>query len=183
MTDAPRIAPLPPDGREPRTQELLQSLRFDPEAEDLNLFATLAHHPRLLKRWSQFGGLLLAGGTLTPREREVLILRTAANCGADYEWGHHLPIGEAAGLTKNEMTVRTVVTPCGRVELTGIGYAPQGEMLLHGSGEKPTDPILLADVRRTLLSSALANNSVLEQKEGAWTIQGDPTEAALVVAA
>ena len=86
-------------------------------------------------------------------------------------------------LTKNEMTVRTVVTPCGRVELTGIGYAPQGEMLLHGSGEKPTDPILLADVRRTLLSSALANNSVLEQKEGAWTIQGDPTEAALVVAA
>ncbi len=104
MTDAPRIAPLPPDGREPRTQELLQSLRFDPDGEDMNLFATLAHHPRLLKRWSQFGGLLLAGGTLSPRDREVLILRTAANCGADYEWGHHLPIGAAAGLSANEMT-------------------------------------------------------------------------------
>ncbi len=104
MTDAPRIAPLPPDEREPRTQELLESLRFGPEADDMNLFATLAHHPRLLKRWSQFGGLLLAGGTLSDREREVLILRTAANCGADYEWGHHLAIGAAAGLTANEMT-------------------------------------------------------------------------------
>lgn len=103
MTDAPRIAPLPADRREPRTQELLQSLRFEPDGDDMNLFATLAHHPRLLRRWSQFGGLLLAGGTLPARDREVLILRTAANCGADYEWGHHLAIGAATGLTRPEM--------------------------------------------------------------------------------
>lgn len=104
MTDPPRIAPLPAEGRDPRTDELLRSLRFDPDGADMNLFSTLAHHPRLLKRWSQFGGLLLAGGTLPARDREVLILRTAANCGADYEWGHHLPIGTAAGLTRPEMT-------------------------------------------------------------------------------
>ena len=104
MTDAPRIAPLAPDQREPRTAELLQSLKFDPDGDDMNLFATLAHHPRLLRRWSQFGGLLLAGGTLSARDREVLILRTAANCGADYEWGHHLPLGTAAGLSGPEMT-------------------------------------------------------------------------------
>ncbi|WP_426570913.1 carboxymuconolactone decarboxylase family protein [Aquihabitans sp. McL0605] len=103
MTDAPRITPLPSDEQEPRTQELLASLRFDPDAEDMNLFATLARHPRLLKRWSQFGGLLLAGGTLPARDREILILRTAANCGTDYEWAHHLPMGEAAGLTAAEM--------------------------------------------------------------------------------
>lgn len=104
MTDTIRIAPLPPDERPPRTAELLTSLRFDPDGEDLNLFATLAHHPKLLRRWSQFGGMLLAGGTLPPRDREVLILRTAANCGTDYEWGHHLTIGAAAGLTPQEMT-------------------------------------------------------------------------------
>jgi len=103
MTETPRITPLPPDEREPRTQELLDSLRFDPDGEDMHLFATLARHPRLLKRWSQFGGLLLAGGTLSARDREVLILRTAANCGADYEWGHHLPLGRHAGLTDDEM--------------------------------------------------------------------------------
>ncbi len=103
MTDTPRIAPLAAEGRDPRTSELLTSLRFDPDADDMNLFTTLAHHPRLLKRWSAFGGLLLAGGALPPRDREILILRTAANTGADYEWGHHLPIGRAAGLSDDEM--------------------------------------------------------------------------------
>ena len=103
MTD-PRIAPLPPDEQEPRTRELLDGLRFDPDAEDMNLFTTLARHPRLLRRWSQFGGVLLAGGTLSGRDREILILRTAANCGADYEWAHHLPIGAAVGLPEAEMT-------------------------------------------------------------------------------
>src|SRR6478736_154630 len=102
MTD-PRIAPLPPDQQEPRTRELLDGLRFDPAAEDMNLFTTLARHPRLLKRWSQFGGLLLAGGTLSGRDREILILRTAANCGTDYEWAHHVPMAEAAGLTTAEI--------------------------------------------------------------------------------
>lgn len=101
--DPQRIAPLPTDGRDPRTDELLRSLRFDPDAEDMHLFSTLAHHPRLLKRWSAFGGLLLGGGVLPPRDREVLIMRTAANCGADYEWGHHLAIGRLAGLTDEEM--------------------------------------------------------------------------------
>ena len=99
----PRIEPLPADARDPRTEELLRMLRFDPDGEDMNLFTTIAHHPRLLKRWTAFGGTLLAGGDLPPRDREVLILRTAANCGADYEWGHHLVIGRVAGLTDAEM--------------------------------------------------------------------------------
>ena len=51
-------------------------------------------------------------------------------------------------LTKNEMTVRTVVTPSGRVELTGIGYDPQGEVQLPGAGGAVSDPVLQADVRR-----------------------------------
>lgn len=99
----PRIEPLPADAMDPRTEELLRLLRFDPDGEDMNLFTTIAHHPRLLKRWTAFGGTLLAGGELPPRDREVLILRTAANCGADYEWGHHLVIGRVAGLADAEM--------------------------------------------------------------------------------
>lgn len=99
----PRIPPLPPDDREPRTAELMDSLRFDPDGGDLNLFATLAHHPRLLKRWAAFGGLLLFGGELTDRDRELLILRTSANTDADYEWSHHQGLGQAAGLTQAEI--------------------------------------------------------------------------------
>ncbi|MBP6440031.1 MAG: cation-translocating P-type ATPase [Caldilineaceae bacterium] len=86
-------------------------------------------------------------------------------------------------LTKNEMTVRTVVTPSGRVDLTGTGYTPVGEMHQHGADRQPDDPVLVAEVKRALLGGALANNALLEEKEGAWRIQGDPTEAALIVAA
>ena len=86
-------------------------------------------------------------------------------------------------LTKNEMTVRTVITPSGRVDVTGIGYAPTGDLLLHGSDQPVADPVLINEVRRALQGGALANNAVLEEKESIWAIQGDPTEAALVVAA
>lgn len=107
MTDGPRIAPLPPDERDERIAELLASMRIGDD--DMNLFATLARHPRLLKRWSQFGGLLLFAGTLSDRDREVLILRTASNTGADYEWGHHTGLATAAGLTDDQ--VRQLALP------------------------------------------------------------------------
>lgn len=103
MPDRPRISPLPPEERDERTAELLASLRPHEEAGDLNIFATLARHPRLLKRWSAFGGTLLYRGELPARDRELLILRTALRCGADYEWGQHVPIAREAGLGDDEI--------------------------------------------------------------------------------
>lgn len=94
---------MPPAERDDKTRDLLASMRISADGDDMNLFATLAHHPGLLKRWSQFGGKLLFGGRLSDRDREVLILRTAANTGADYEWGHHRGLGRAAGLTDAEI--------------------------------------------------------------------------------
>ena len=98
-----RIPPLAPDQRDERTEALLATLRGPGSEGDLNIFATLAHHPKLLKRWSAFGGVLLYGGELPARERELLILRTAWNCRADYEWGQHVRIGLAAGVTSDEI--------------------------------------------------------------------------------
>jgi len=99
---APRIPPLPREGRDPKTAELLEALSAFNGVE-LNIFATLAHHPRLLKRWSDFGGVLLYGGVLPSRERELLILRTGYLCRAPYEWGQHVAIGLASGLTHDEI--------------------------------------------------------------------------------
>ena len=99
---APRIPPLPKEGRDPKTAELLEALSAFNGVE-LNIFATLAHHPRLLKRWSDFGGVLLYGGVLPSRERELLILRTGYLCRAPYEWGQHVAIGLASGLTHDEI--------------------------------------------------------------------------------
>ncbi len=84
-------------------------------------------------------------------------------------------------LTRNEMTVRTVVTASGAVELTGTGYDPQGEA--RRDGRPIEDAALLEEVEKTLQAGELANNAALVQQDGRWTIQGDPTEGALVVAA
>jgi Ca2+-transporting ATPase len=84
-------------------------------------------------------------------------------------------------LTKNEMTVRTVVTASGRVDVTGTGYAPEGE--LRQDGHALEDETLRTEVSYTLGAADRANNAVLQQRDGRWIIQGDPTEGALIVAA
>jgi magnesium-transporting ATPase (P-type) len=83
-------------------------------------------------------------------------------------------------LTKNEMTIEWVVTPSGEVEVTGAGYRPEGE--LRVDGRPLDDPVLLDEVRDVLLGGSLANDAVLRQEGGEWTVQGDPTEAAFLVA-
>ncbi|NTU83642.1 MAG: HAD-IC family P-type ATPase, partial [Chloroflexales bacterium] len=84
-------------------------------------------------------------------------------------------------LTKNEMTVRTVVTASGRADLTGIGYAPEGD--LARDGQPVDDAGLREEVRKTLRAAYMANNARLIEEGGRWAIQGDPTEGALLVAA
>jgi calcium-translocating P-type ATPase len=83
-------------------------------------------------------------------------------------------------LTKNEMTIEKVVTGSGEVDVTGSGYRPDGELLVRG---RPLDdPALLDEVRAVLAAGSLANDAVLREENGRWTIQGDPTEAAFLVA-
>ena len=84
-------------------------------------------------------------------------------------------------LTKNEMTVRSVVTASGRVTLTGTGYTPGGEVTSAAGG--PIDDVVRPELARALAVADYANNAVLQQQDGRWTIQGDPTEGALIVAA
>ena len=84
-------------------------------------------------------------------------------------------------LTKNEMTVRAVVTASGRVSLSGTGYAPEGEVNQGGQGK--INGALRIELERALATADRANNAVLEERDGRWTVQGDPTEGALVVAA
>ena len=81
-------------------------------------------------------------------------------------------------LTRNEMTLRIVATASGEVELTGTGYRPEGEALVSGEAE---DAVLF-EARRVLVGGTLANNAQLTDIDGEWRIQGDPTEAAFLVA-
>jgi P-type Ca2+ transporter type 2C len=84
-------------------------------------------------------------------------------------------------LTKNEMTVRRIVTASGSVTLTGTGYAPDGDIRRDGGG--PVDGALRFELLRALTAADRANNAALQERSGRWSIQGDPTEGALIVAA
>ncbi|MFV0406236.1 MAG: cation-translocating P-type ATPase [Propioniciclava sp.] len=79
-------------------------------------------------------------------------------------------------LTRNEMTLHTVVTASGEVEFTGTGYVPAGQIV----GEP--DPVLLEEVQHTLAAGVVTNNAQLAEVAGEWRIEGDPTEAAFLVA-
>ena len=94
--EKPRIAPLDPEALDAETKE-----RFGGRA--LNIFRTLAHHPKLLKRWLVFGNHILSKSTLSEREREIAILRVGWLCQAGYEWGQHVVIGKQAGLSDEEI--------------------------------------------------------------------------------
>ena len=97
-----RIAPLPSTGNPPDIQELLD---FGTEGTGgaSNVFLTLAKNPELFRRWLPFYAEFYMAGRLAPRQRELLILRTAWRCRCDYEWGAHVRMGGAAGLTDEEI--------------------------------------------------------------------------------
>jgi 4-carboxymuconolactone decarboxylase len=98
----PRI-PVPDPLDEAQLAELEKAPRTASGAS-LNLFATLAHDPRLLRRVNALGGYFPTRGHLDGRTRELVILRTAGTLGCDYELLHHRALGERLGLTGAEVT-------------------------------------------------------------------------------
>jgi magnesium-transporting ATPase (P-type) len=83
-------------------------------------------------------------------------------------------------LTKNEMTIEKIVTGSGEADLTGSGYHIDGE-LLH-DGQPLTGGPLFDEVRAVIVGGSLTNDAVLQRDGDAWTVHGDPTEAAFLVA-
>ncbi|NBW96189.1 MAG: cation-translocating P-type ATPase [Planctomycetia bacterium] len=87
-------------------------------------------------------------------------------------------------LTRNEMTVRTIVTTDREYHVSGTGYAPRGCFTTDGIGG-PFDPRSAPDLLRVLTIGARCNNASVRPARGEdrWVVVGDPTEGALVVAA
>lgn len=84
-------------------------------------------------------------------------------------------------LTRSEMTIVRVATLSGTTEVSGVGYAPEGEV--HQAGRVLSQGPAHAEHVVVLCGGSLAGNADLSQTaDGAWQIQGDPTEAAFLVA-
>ncbi|MAT73182.1 MAG: hypothetical protein CMJ58_27160 [Planctomycetaceae bacterium] len=97
-------------------------------------------------------------------------------------------------LTRNEMTVREMVVGDAHYDVTGAGYAPQGEFHLRTTDGRPIGGVgnnspadaADSDLQAALTIGALCNDAELRAPDGdgsPWTIVGDPTEGALIVAA
>src|SRR5262245_61029175 len=98
--DSPRLAPLEPP-YPPDTAETLAAM-MPPGLPPLLLFRTLAHNPRVLAKIRASN--LLDRGSLDRRAREIVILRTTARCGCEYEWGVHVSFFAArVGLGEDEL--------------------------------------------------------------------------------
>lgn len=87
--------------------ELRPLLAVKGEGPPVNVLATLAHAPRVLKRFSEMGGTLLFRGSVGDREREIVILRVGANARSVYEFGQHTVIGKRSGITEAEIKALT----------------------------------------------------------------------------
>jgi magnesium-transporting ATPase (P-type) len=81
-------------------------------------------------------------------------------------------------LTRNEMTVRSVVTSEGGFEVSGVGYEPHGVLRLDDEEVDPEAYPILSELARAAL---LCNDAGLRQTEADWVVAGDPMEGALVV--
>jgi 4-carboxymuconolactone decarboxylase len=106
----PRIAPFEPPYT-PELEALLARMTPPGAPSILALFRVLAKNPVLAERAGGWGGYLLSRKASLPlRDREVVIDRVCARCGAQYEWGVHVAaFAEAAGLDREQ--VRAIADP------------------------------------------------------------------------
>jgi alkylhydroperoxidase family enzyme len=141
-----RLEPLPPKEWPPSMREALAALlpadarHPRPTAEGrpkgLNVLGTLALHPALAKAFNTFNGHILFGSSISPRQRELLVLRVAAVRDAEYEWAQHVVQATDAGLTPEEIERVRVGPGAG-------GWEPLEQALLAAADE------LVADARIT----------------------------------
>ncbi len=83
-------------------------------------------------------------------------------------------------LTRNEMTARRVLSAAHEATVSGSGYAPVGDLEAVGHDD---DAACLASVMPLLRCGLLCNDARLYRREGAWVVEGDPMEGALVALA
>lgn len=125
-----------------------------PGMDALKLFRTQAHNPRVLQR--MFAGNLLDQGSIGPRTRELLILRTCARCGSEYEWGVHVALfSKSAALSEADIAA-TLARDVDQLAL------PAAEALLFRAVDELHDTATIGDVLWEELARHYSSAQILE---------------------
>jgi 4-carboxymuconolactone decarboxylase len=142
----------------------LEASELDAEAKEIlsrqgraggmRIFRTLAHHPKLLKRWLVFGSHVLGKSTLSERDREVVILRIGWLCRSVYEFSAHVPIGLRAGISEADLA-RIQEGP------TAAGLSAHDAVLLRATDELRRDSTL-SSATWTELSAIYSREQILD---------------------
>lgn len=142
---SPRLPPVPVQEWPPAMRGALAAMappnprhpvppRRDDRPKGRNLLGLFAHHPELTRAYNTFNGHLLFATTLTPRQRELLVLRVGVLRDAEYEWLQHKVIATDLGMSAEEID-RVTEGP------DADGWAPLEAALLRAVDE------LVADAR------------------------------------
>jgi len=104
--DGPKIAAIPDSEMSSETRNLVDTIRLSAgagtAAEVPDYMRTMVKHPALFRAQMELGTVLFKG-LISPRERELAVLRIGWLAGAPYEWGEHVKISQRYGVTLEEI--------------------------------------------------------------------------------
>jgi 4-carboxymuconolactone decarboxylase len=156
VSDEPRIPPLPPEQWDGDIKKILDTVPpgIERRLGDNNIFPTFARNPELFRAWLPFGGHLLTAGTISGRDRELLILRTAVRCRSSYEWGQHVRISLDGGIDR-ETIDRVLEGP------EAEGWSAHEAALLRAADELHDDS-RISDATWTTLAETYETQQLIE---------------------
>ncbi len=147
MTDRPSFAPLSDADWPEEIADLREGF-----AGRLNVYRAMAHHPALLRAWSDLRDHVVRRTALGAAASEVVILRAGHRLGADYEWAHHVVRGRAAGLS--DARIAALRGPLSEMD--------PGDALLAGAVDELVEGAALSPARLSDLAAAHGREGVLD---------------------
>ncbi|MEQ9643550.1 MAG: carboxymuconolactone decarboxylase family protein [Alphaproteobacteria bacterium] len=149
----PRVQPRPEEEWDQETRELLA--KSDSRGMLFNIQRTLAHHPKLVKRWLVFANHVLFKSSLPPRDREMVILRIGWLCQCDYEWSQHVEIARNDTDLNDTEIARIKAGP------DAEGWTAHEEAILRATDELHRDAII-GDATWAELKKTYADDQLMD---------------------
>jgi alkylhydroperoxidase family enzyme len=144
----PRLNPLPETEWAPQAESVRDLL-----GDVLNVHRVMAHHPELLAAWAPLRRHITAASSLSPRLRELVILRLAHRMGVAYEWDHHVRRALAAKMAPEEIEA---------VRLGPNDHWPEAESVLLTAVDELHDQLNITDSTWAALTRLFTTDQILD---------------------